>query len=496
MPTNTSTLSDAWSRWALPLFLVLGVLVRWGTFGPSVINHDESTYIVIAEGLLGGQTYLVDTFDTKPIGIFWIYAAMSWLGGSSIFMFRLFTALVVGGTAYLLFRVSRQATGQASVAWAAGVMYLLLSSVFKYYGLSPNTELFFVPFAVAAISLVWSGKTGLWRYILAGFLLGCGFMVKYVIAADALAIGLLLLWRINSKREPWLEVVFKRCAPLTIAFFIPFAAVYGYYAQMGQLDSFLFYTFEVTSRYPVEATALKRLLFSLEFFGRFFPVTGLAIFAFRDVLAKDRSWQLFLLLWLCVNTIMTLLPGKTFGHYQIQLMPPLAALAATFFHPERTIFPWFRRQFSTLTSVGTISVLAILLLVLPISLFVYYSGKADTPRKVAAQIKEHLAPGDTFYTGNYHHIIYHLLGQHSPTPYVHSSLLFYDHHVEALDIDLAEEGQGMFANKRRPQVVLLRLGTPITPLTGIVEQYYSPNDTLFNEVVLWTPKKTINDGSQ
>ena len=68
-----------WSKWALPILLLLAVLLRWGTFFPSVINHDESTYFLIGKALQEGQTYLVDSYDTKPVGIFLVYALMSWL---------------------------------------------------------------------------------------------------------------------------------------------------------------------------------------------------------------------------------------------------------------------------------------------------------------------------------------------------------------------------------------------------------------------------------
>ncbi|HEX5625100.1 MAG TPA: hypothetical protein VFX48_03710, partial [Saprospiraceae bacterium] len=50
------------SPWlVLPL---LAILLRFFSFFPSVIDHDESTYIVIAKALLEGQTYFKDVIDT------------------------------------------------------------------------------------------------------------------------------------------------------------------------------------------------------------------------------------------------------------------------------------------------------------------------------------------------------------------------------------------------------------------------------------------------
>jgi len=470
-----------WSKWALPALLFLAVILRWGTFFPSVINHDESTYFLIGKGLLEGQTYLVDSYDTKPVGIFLVYALMSWLGGSSIFMLRLFTALVIGLTAYLLYRLGNKASGSTKVGWAAGISYLLLTSIFKFYGVSPNTELFFNPFTLGALLLVWGEERKIPHFLLAGLLLGAGFMIKYVIAADALAIGLFLLWQ-GWRKERLFRSVFQECLPLTLVFFLPLALTYGYYASIGQTEAFLFYTFDVTSRYPVEASWGDRLLFALAFFGRYFPITFLAIFAVREPLAKDRNWQGFLLLWLGCVTVMTLLPGKTFGHYQIQMMPPLALLAASWFDPERQQQAWLRKvsarwikPFLIVTFVG-----------ISAGLFFYFQNKMDGPRLVTAALQERLAPGELVYTGNYHHIVYHLLGQQGLTPYVHSSLLFYDHHVAALEIDLAQEAEHILAQK--PRFILLRTDHPHNLLTNSIYQRYQITDTLPDKVWLLEPK--------
>jgi 4-amino-4-deoxy-L-arabinose transferase-like glycosyltransferase len=476
-----------WANGALILLVLLAVWLRAGTFGLSVINHDESTYLLIGKALWQGDTYLLDAYDTKPLGIFLIYAALYALSGGSIWLLRLAVAVVVGLTAWLLYRLSWRATGQPAVAWAAALGYLLLTSTFKFYGLSPNTELFFVPLAIAAVLLVWPHPRPWWMYGLAGLLLGLGFVIKYVIAADALALGLLLLWR-AARDGDWRRSIWQRCVPMTLAFFVPFALVWGYYAQLGLLDNFLFYTFEVTSRYPVEASLGKRLLFVLEFFGRFFPFAILAILAYRERHRLDRRWQQFLLLWLTCTAVMTIVPGKTFGHYQIQMMPPLALLAASFFSSERQQGRWLRTAFAHWYRPGMLLTLILLLLVLPLSLWLYYGRKPDYPRVVMEQIQPYLGEQGHVYTGNYHHIIYHLLDQPPPTPYVHSSLLFYDHHVRALDIDLQAEAAKILNPAALPAVVLLRTEHPDNALTAAIFDRYILRDTLPDKVLLFTPK--------
>jgi hypothetical protein len=58
------------------LLILWSVILRFFSFFPAVISHDESTYLVIARGLLEGKTYFVDLIDTKPIGIFVLYLSL------------------------------------------------------------------------------------------------------------------------------------------------------------------------------------------------------------------------------------------------------------------------------------------------------------------------------------------------------------------------------------------------------------------------------------
>ena len=44
----------------------LSLVMRFFSFFPSVMDHDESTYLVIADALRHGDVYLRDVIDTKP----------------------------------------------------------------------------------------------------------------------------------------------------------------------------------------------------------------------------------------------------------------------------------------------------------------------------------------------------------------------------------------------------------------------------------------------
>ena len=56
------------------VLVALSVLLRFFSFFPSVMDHDESTYLVIANEMLHHKTLYTDLIDIKPPGIFLLYA--------------------------------------------------------------------------------------------------------------------------------------------------------------------------------------------------------------------------------------------------------------------------------------------------------------------------------------------------------------------------------------------------------------------------------------
>lgn len=426
--------------------LAFSTLLRWGTFSHSVINHDESTYIVIADEMLRGETYLKESIDTKPVGLFWLYAAMVTVTGGSIIGIRFLASFVIALTAFFLFRAGRKATASSRVGWAAGLSYPLILSIFTFYGISPNTELFFNCFTAAAIMLAipeliarWEDastvKLSIGRYALVGVLLGYAVIIKPVAAAEALAIGLFLLYW-GWQKERFFEAVFRACLPMTLAFTIPILVVIGYYAQLDMLEELYFYNWEVSRRYPVDKAWYLRLKYMGDYCLRYFPLVLLAIAAYREK-KRDRPWQHFLILQLALVSLVVVLPGKTFGHYQVQMGPALCALAACWWLPERKEQAWLRKfslrkgMMALLIACGLIG----------IGHATAYYFKYDQAAAATAWLKKNIEEGDRFLMLKNNHIVYHLMDQPAPSPYVHSTLLYYDHHIRNMEVDLDTEAK-------------------------------------------------------
>ncbi len=444
------------SSWKVLLVLSgFSLVMRFFSFYPSVIDHDESTYIIIADALRRGQVYLRDIFDTKPIGIFVLFAIFQTFFGKTIIAIRFITAIWIGITGWMIFKThhlfleNNAKTIFNPAPLASGTIYVFMTSMFTLYGLSPNTELFFNLFTITSLYIILRHK-GIGWYFLAGLLLGLGFIIKYVVLFDAIALGLFFIWQQVLAKKSW-SYWLMRCVVMGAAFLIPFLVIWGYYRSLGLNDTFLFYSFELSGRYMIKNGWHDYLSYILNSFRSFLPVLIFFIYCLFHWRTTGPALPFLALLWGVLDLIVILLPGKFFPHYFIQLMVPLSLLAGSFFDPRRSpgkMLSWIRKP-----TIGYPLMVLIVVLSMIFHKKIFYDKK-DYPREVAAYLNQRLQPGDVLYTGDYHHIIYLLTGTHSPTPYLHSSLLWLPENSKALNINADDEMNKILLQK--PRFILIR----------------------------------------
>jgi 4-amino-4-deoxy-L-arabinose transferase-like glycosyltransferase len=442
----------------LAAFTGFALLLRFLSFFTSVIDHDESTYIVIAAALLDGKVYWRDVIDTKPIGIFTLFAIFQAIFGKSILMIRLITTIWIALTAWMLYLVHRKLLPASapdvynSGPVASGILYVLMTSIFTFFGVSPNTELFFNLLTVTALWTIVSYRHVAW-FFLAGLLLGMGFMIKYVVLFDAIALGLFFIWKQVIERKKWIYWL-TRCVWMGIGFLVPVLITWWYYRQLGMEDTFLFFTFELSGRYFHHPPFIEYLIFLLDCLARYLPITFWFVYCASKWRVTGPSLPVLSVLWGGLALIIVLVPGKFFGHYFIQVMAPMSLLAGSFFDRRREVpksIAWMRKPAFVYPAL-----IAIIFLTLGFQKADFIS-KQDYPKEVAAFLNQRLQPGDILYSGNYHHIIYLLTGTSSPTPYIHRSLLWDAENIKALNIDQEAELQKILQQK--PRFILI--GKPV-----------------------------------
>ena len=429
--------------------ITLAILSRLLSFFPTVINHDESTYLVIAETLLNGYTYFVDYIDTKPPGIFWILAGYLALFGKSIVLFRLFVAVIIAGTAFGLYLIQLAYGQSLRVAIGTGIIYILLNSLFTFYGISPNTETFFNLFTVFGFWLIVRYKGGL-SYLLAGALLGAGFMIKYVVIFDVIAFGFILLREPLLQRLNW-RLFWGRAFTLIAGFLVVPGIILLYYSQRDMLDAWWFHSVVVSGRYPELHHWQDYIIFPLDFFLRFLPISLCYILVLRASQIRREQKTPFII-WSGFAFLSVMLPGNAYGHYFIQFMLPFTLVAGMIFglSPE-TLPVWMR--WTQNPKILKRTVIGIVLLTL---FFQYndYIKKPDYPKLIAEYLRPRLTAEDNLYTGNSSQILYFLLDKKTPNKYVHPSLFWEEKHLSAMEIDVATEIAAIQAS--RPKYVIIK----------------------------------------
>lgn len=467
----------------LGLFVALTILMRALSFFISVLDHDESTYIVISDYLLRGKTYFVDVIDTKPIGVFLIYAAMQKALGASIFMLRLGSALWIAMTAFLIFLTHRSFMKGKYGGIAAGVIYILMNSFFTYFGLSPNSETYFNLFTILGL-LIMIRSQKLWHFLPAGLSLGIGMMVKHVVMFDALAFGLFLLWSHlgDKKRFIW---ALKGGILMAFASTLPLCALIYYYSSIGHLEVFWFYTFEAASRYPVSLPISKYFEFLVDFLLRFAPITYCFFYVIlnSDTLLKLRRLGA---LWTILVFIVVLIPGNLYGHYFIHLMLPFSFVAGQFFDLPRHKMPVFiQRLMTPKVSYPLLGVLFVL------NLFfqkIDCIDKTDYPKQIFQFLKDRIREEDKIYTSVSHQILYHFLRKESPILHLHPSLFWEPKHIQALEIDVKKELERITSDP--PRFIIWRADRKDDRLDDFLQKNYSLIQTFGRELIF--ERGTVN----
>ena len=78
------------------MMLTAAFLIRIWQFGNPVIHVDEQFYLLVGDRMLQGELPYVDIWDSKPVGLFLIYAAIRMLGGEGIYQYQIVATLFAG----------------------------------------------------------------------------------------------------------------------------------------------------------------------------------------------------------------------------------------------------------------------------------------------------------------------------------------------------------------------------------------------------------------
>jgi hypothetical protein len=300
-----------WAR-LLPLLAALACATRLPSFRWPLWSPDEGYLAVQARILAHGGELYETVVDRKPPLVPWLYeGSFALFGDSSLLPLKVLAVIAQLLTAVLLASQARRRWGNGA-GRTAGVVYVLIS-----IGLNPQDaqaagfEIFMLPCTAAAM---WCADRRRWGA--AGTAVACAFLTKQTGGAVLLPV-LWLLWRDGATRRHLACLAAGLCGPVVAGAVLtnPSGFVFWTVTGSGAYASFTGSELHVLGRGLVNALILA---------GACAGIVPPVVRALR--LARTGAAELWL--WLASSAVAVLLGFHFFGHYYLQLMPPLALLGA------------------------------------------------------------------------------------------------------------------------------------------------------------------------
>jgi hypothetical protein len=436
--------------WAPPIvvalgFVALALLLRAPALLYSVLNYDESMYLLMGDKMRQGFLPYTALCDLKPVGLFAVFALVSALPMDGVVAGRLTSSVVVGLTAYLLWHLANRLFDDRDrrIGPAAGLAYVVFT--LANGGLNFQSELFTNLLALLGLAIALAavrdgtGRPSLPLMALAGLVLGVGVQVKQVVLFDMLAFlaGFFLLTTphpallVQRARESW-----PALAALGVAALLPTLAVMLTYAASGHWDAWVAGNLTTHRAFYGEDTGPP-----VSWDAGFRAMVEQAPLWLAALLAPALGWRLardgrerralaFLLVWAVVIALLQVFLRFMSDHYFLQFLQPFCLIAAfllgraVLVHVDR---PAARRVLlAVLVGLGVFAVAKHPYVnALYVARDRYLGGEAwagDAARKVAADLKPDLRPEDAVYVVGFMPIVYYLTGARIPTRFAFTGL--------------------------------------------------------------------------
>ncbi|MDD4135612.1 MAG: hypothetical protein PHN66_00910 [Candidatus Shapirobacteria bacterium] len=308
------------------LFLIFLILRIPSLFEPYWYG-DEGIYLVLGQAIRKGITLYSHIHDNKPPTLYYLAAL-----GQTVFGFRLLLLIFMAPTIYFFHRLSQFFLSQKG-SKIATFIFLILTSIPLFEGNIANAEVFMLLPTIVGVLLLIKPKPKVQNLIFSGLLLGFAFTIKIPVAIE---FAFLCLWlfidNLNSFQKAFFKI--KNILIFCIAFLLPiiFWAVY-YYLQgafVPFLNASLFQNFGYLSSWSTgnqtssvsSGGVVTRFIILLISWALIFLLKN------KEIISKKFS---FLLFWFSATIFGSLLSGRPYPHYLIQVLPPLTLIVVECF---------------------------------------------------------------------------------------------------------------------------------------------------------------------
>src|SRR5215475_14450174 len=131
------------SRWVNAIIVAIVVILRAPTLLPSMSLTDEDYYSTIASDILDGGKVYHTSVDTKPPGMYYIYAGVFRVAGrNNLLPIHILAIFVVASTALVVRRIGARVGDEWAGAWSGIGYALFVHAYLSVDTLAANTEIF------------------------------------------------------------------------------------------------------------------------------------------------------------------------------------------------------------------------------------------------------------------------------------------------------------------------------------------------------------------
>lgn len=312
-------------------FLIVLIIVFLFLRIPSLFEPywygDEGIYLVLGQGIRKGLILYNQIHDNKPPTLYYL-AALS----QTVFGFRLLLVLVMTPTIYAFHRLSKIFFSQKASKFAT-LIFLILTSIPYFEGNIANAEVFMLLPTILGVYLIFKNSSSkanlsIKTLVIAGLILGYAFTIKIPVAIEFL---FLCLWisidDLNSFKKVFLKI--KNIFIFALAFLLPIILWTIYFYFKGAIKQFLvaslFQNFGYLSSWSTgnQTSSLSSGGVTIRFLILLLAWTLVLFLKYKKIISNKFS---FLLFWFSATIFGSLLSGRPYPHYLIQVLPPLTLI--------------------------------------------------------------------------------------------------------------------------------------------------------------------------
>ena len=373
------------SRWVNVIIIALVVILRAPTLLPSLYTADEGYYGTIANDILDGGSVYRTAVDTKPPGMYYIYAGVFRVTGrNNLRGVHVLAIFVVVATALMLRRIGARVADDWAGAWSGIGYAVFVHACWPGDTLGANSEIFAnLPLTLSVLVFFRAQKkTALGSMFLSGALIGVATLIRQPSAVNLGAVLACLAYGWIILRSRSFERVLAAGGSVVIGFIVVIAALAWYYQLQGNLHDAYLWAWAFAIRYVESETTfgyvLKRLvtvhlaviLLSglLWYFGIWHVVETLRSFWRKRAVSSE---AILLILWFGLAYLAIFVGWRFPGHYHLAVLPPLSIHAGQAFSrfvaehqrsPQRR-WPWIRTGIIAAAAPPAISFLIVAFIV-------------------------------------------------------------------------------------------------------------------------------------